>query len=127
MTEQDTISFEMAIHESAVLPDVLERVVSSMAMLANLSIDRVMNALTAIDALVPALVSDVDGESARHVGITASDGRLDVAIERLGIGQAEAILDATSLPDVGDVLGKLATEVRVESDGDHSRLVVSLD
>lgn len=126
MSEQNDVSIDIAIYEPAVLPEVLERVVSAMAMLASLSIDRLMNALIVVDALVPSVVADMNGETALHVGIKASDGRLDVAFERLENGEAESILRGSSLPGVGDVLGELAADVFVEDDGAFSRLVVSL-
>lgn len=127
MTERNDVSIDLAIYESAVLPEVLERVVSAMAAIASLSVDRLMNALTVVDALVPSVVADMNGEIGRHVGIKAADGRLDVSFERLKDGEAEEILKGTALPGVGDVLGKLAADVRVETDGATSRLVVSLD
>lgn len=127
MTEQNDVSIDLAIYEPDVLPDVLERVVSAMAALANLSIDRLMNALTVVDALVPGVVAEMNGETARHVGITASDGRLDVVFDRLTNGEADEIREGASIPGLGDILDKLTADVRVEKDETSSRLVVSLD
>lgn len=127
MSERDEVSIDIEIYEAAVLPEVLERVVSAMATLANLPIDRLMNALTAMDVLTPSVVSDMTGETARHVGVKATEGRLDVMFEKLKNHEAEGILGGASIPGIGDVLDKLAADVRVEDDGKFSRLVVSLD
>lgn len=127
MSEPTEVTIDLAIYQPAVLPEVLERVVSAMASLASMSIDRLMNALTVVDALIPSVVADMSGEAARHVGIKATDGRLDLAIEKLRNGEAEEILERAEMPGVGDVLRKLAADVRVENNGTTSRLVVSLD
>lgn len=127
MSEREGTSIDIEIYEAAVLPDVLERVVSAMATLANLSIDRLMNALTVMDVLTPSVVSDMTGETARHVGIKATEGRLDVSFEQLRNGEAKEIIGGAAIPGIGDVLDKLAADVRVEDDGKFSRLVVSLD
>lgn len=127
MSEPSEVSIDLSIYEPAVLQDVLERVVSAMATLASMSVDRLMNALTAVDALVPSVIAEMDEGTESHIEIVASTGRLRLTFGQLEAGEAQEILGRTAMPGVGDVLSKLSTDVRLERNGTFSSLVVSLD
>ena len=105
---------------------VLERLVSAAAARAELPIDRVVNAMTVVDAIVHATDS-VLGENPREIRLTIGDGSLGLRVDSLVDGQAEAIRDAAQLPDVGDVLERTASSVEIEHDGPSSALVIVLN
>lgn len=105
---------------------VLERLVSAAAARAGLPVDRVVNALTLVDALVHAADSVLD-DKAREVRVTIGDGSIGLRIDSLIDGQAEAIRAAAQLPDVGDILERTASTVAIENDGSSSALVIVLD
>ncbi len=127
MTDRQRTKIEITVGDPALVADVLERVVSATAALANMQIDRLMNALTVVDALAASAESGVNADNPRQVGITVSDGRLELAFERLVDGEAERFRENASLPAVGSVLNTLASGSTIEADGEFSKLVVLLD
>ncbi|MGB1582992.1 MAG: hypothetical protein ACPHCI_04315 [Solirubrobacterales bacterium] len=127
MTDRRETKIEIALGDPAMVADVLERVVSATAALANMQIDRLVNALTVVDALAPSAEIDVSAENPRQVGITVSEGRLELAFEQLIDGEAERFHENASLPAVGNVLNTLASGSAIEADGELTKLVVVLD
>jgi hypothetical protein len=105
---------------------VLERLVSAAAARAELPIDRVVNAMTLVDALVHATDS-VLGDGTREIRVTIGEGTLGLRVDALVDGQAEAIRDAAQLPDVGDILSRTASTIAIEHDGINSALVIVLE
>lgn len=127
MTDRRETKIEIALGDPAMVADVLERVVSATAALANMQIDRLVNALTVVDALAPSAEIDVSAEKPRQIGITVSEGRLELAFEQLIDGEAERFHENASLPAVGNVLNTLASGSAIEADGELTKLVVVLD
>ena len=125
MADQATAeqSVDVSIGDPRFSAAVLERLVSAAAARADLPIDRVVNAMTLVDALVYATDS-VLGDGTREIRVTIGDGSLGLRIDSLVDGQAEAIRDAAQLPEVGDVLGRTASTVAIEHDGVRSALVM---
>lgn len=117
---------DVSISDPRLSSAVLERLVSAAAARAALPVDRVVNALTVVDALVHASDS-VLGDKARDIRVTIGEGRLGLRVDSLVDGQAEAIRDAAQLPDVGDILERTASTVTIEHDGTESALVIVLD
>lgn len=105
---------------------VLERLVSAAAARAELPIDRVINAMTVVDAIVHATDS-VLGETPREIRLTIGDASLSLRVDSLVDGQAEAIREAAHLPDLGDVLERTTASVEIERDGPSSALVIVLE
>lgn len=127
MPEQatDHQSVDISIGDPRFSAAVLERLVSAAAARAELPVDRVVNAMTVVDAIVHATDS-VLGENPREIRLTIGDGSLGLRVDSLIDGQAEAIRDAARLPDVGDVLERTASSVEIEHDGPGSALVIVL-
>jgi hypothetical protein len=117
---------DVSIGDARFSAALLERLVSAAAARADLPIDRVVNAMTVIDALVHATDS-VLGSSGREIRVTFAKGSLGLRVDSLVDGQAEAIRDAAHLPDVGDILERTASTVAIEHDGINSALVIVLD
>lgn len=105
---------------------VLERLVSAAAARAELPVDRVINALTVVDALVYAADS-VLGEDPRTLQVTIGAGVLGLRVDNLVDGQAEAIRSAANVPSVGDVFERTTSSVTIEKNGTHSALVILLN
>lgn len=105
---------------------VLERLVSAAAARAELPVDRVVNALTVVDQMVAAAGTVLDG-GARSIAIQIGEGNLELTIDGLFDGQAEAIRDAAQLGPLGNVIDRAAKAVTTEQRGEHTALVISLD
>lgn len=117
---------DVSIGDPRLSAAVLERLVSAAAARAELPIDRVVNAMTVVDALIHGADS-VLGETTREIRVTIGEGTLGLRIDALADGQAEAIRNAAHLPDVGDILERTASTVSIEHDGTSSALVIVLD
>jgi hypothetical protein len=117
---------DVSIGDPRFAASVLERLVSAAAARADLPIDRVVNAMTLVDALVHATDS-VLGDGTREIRVTIGERSLGLRIDALVDGQAEAIRDAAQLPDVGDILKRTASSVAIEHDGTSSALVIVLE
>jgi hypothetical protein len=128
MAEQATAEqfVDVSIGDPRFSAAVLERLVSAAAARADLPIDRVVNAMTVVDALVHATDS-VLGDGTREIRVTIGEKSLGLRVDSLVDGQAEAIRDAAQLPDVGDVLERTASTVSIEHDGTNSALVIVLE
>jgi hypothetical protein len=128
MAEQATAEHfvDVSIGDARFAPAVLERLISAAAARAQLPIDRVVNAMTAVDALVHA-TDTVLGENAREIRVTIGDGSLGLRVDQLVDGQAEALRDAARIPDVGNIFERTASSVSIENDGGHTALVIVLE
>ncbi|MGH2959336.1 MAG: hypothetical protein ACRDKE_07005 [Solirubrobacterales bacterium] len=127
MPEQATAEHvvDVSIGDPRFVSAVLERLVSAAAARAELPVDRVINAMTVVDALVHASDS-VLGEGPRKLQLAIGEGSLGLRVDGLFDGQAEAIREAAHVPAVGDVFERTATAVSIEHDGTHSALVILL-
>ncbi|MBJ7354540.1 MAG: hypothetical protein JHC98_06910 [Thermoleophilaceae bacterium] len=117
---------DVSIADPRLASAVLERLVSAAAARAEFPVDRVVNALTVVDALIHGTDS-VLGDKSREIRMTIAKGRVGLRVDSLVDGQAEAIRDAAHLPDVGDILERTASTVTIERDGAKSALVIVLD
>jgi hypothetical protein len=119
-------AIDLSIADPRLAGPVLERLVSAAAAQAELPVDRVVNALTVVDVLVHAADS-VLPDQPREVRVTVRPGRIELALDHLIDGQAEALRDAAALPGVGNALDGAETSVSIENEGAHSALVIALD
>jgi hypothetical protein len=128
MPEQATAEHvvDVSIGDPRFAAAVLERLVSAAAARAELPVDRVINALTVVDALVYA-ADAVLGDNPRNLQVTIGEGTLGLRVDQLVDGQAEAIRTAANVPSVGDVFERTTTSVTIENDGTHSALVILLN
>lgn len=117
---------ELEIGDPKLTGPVLERLVSAAAARASLPVDRVVNAMTLVDALVHATDSVLDG-SPRDVSLTIGSGSVELRVNGLADGNAEALRDAGELPGVGNVFERIASGVSIERDGNRSSLLIELE
>jgi serine/threonine-protein kinase RsbW len=102
---------------------VISRVISIVAARANLSVDRLSDAVLLGDA-ISSYGPDVFLEGRVQITIDDEEGMIAVRIGPLGPGAAEQVRKAMELPAVGASLEKLADEVRVERDGENTEALV---
>jgi len=128
MPEQATAEqvVDVSIGDPRFAAAVLERLVSAAAARADLPVDRVINALTVVDALVYAADS-VLGDDPRSLQVTIGERTLGLRVDQLVDGQAEAIRTAANVKSFGDVFEHTASSVRIEKDETGSALVILLD
>lgn len=119
-------TIDLSLGDPRFAAPVLERLVSAAATRAELPVDRVINAMTVVDALVHATDS-VIGDQPRQISLEIGDQRLLLRIDQLVDGQAEAIREAAAVPGVGDVFARTAATVDIESEGARTALVIALD
>ena len=117
---------EVSIRDPRCAAPVLERLVSAAAARAELPVDRVVNALTVVDALLHGVDAVVASED-REVRVSIGERSVGLCIEHLEAGQAEAIIAAAHLPGLGDVLSRTAARVVAEDDGSRSALMIDLE
>jgi hypothetical protein len=122
----DTIVM-LTINDSKLAQPVLERLVSAAAAQANLPVDRVINALTVVDALVSATDRVFEASHPRDMVVAIGDRQISIAVEGLFDGQAESLRNAAVLPDVGDVFARTTSAVEIRENGPAKALVVSLE
>lgn len=119
-------SIELTVDKGGPFGAVVERLVSAAAARADLPVDRVMDALTVVDALVAA--SDailLDG--ARSVELRVGEHSLEIILDGLTPGQADAVLAAADVPDLGNILSRTASAVEVVDSDSGSALVLALN
>jgi len=106
---------------------VLSRVVGMLAARAHCPVDRLDDALLIADAIAAA-APEHSGDKRLVVDVVAVDAGLEIAVRELAQGGGDALMASAALPGVGNVLERIASDVRVEND-DHGpeSLVVRLD
>jgi serine/threonine-protein kinase RsbW len=106
----------MLVRNSPLLGPVLTRVIGMLAARAQCPIDRLDDALLVADT-VAAHSPDHATDGTVRVGLAAEEGMLELTIDQLQAGGAEAIIKDADLPGVGNVLERVADEVQVRGDG----------
>jgi serine/threonine-protein kinase RsbW len=116
---------ELAVTDHDLASLVVSRVLSSIGSRADLSIDRMSDAILLGDAIASSPDSFVDGRV--QVALEDYDRAIVARIGPLKEGAAESFLASLEVPAVGASLRKLADEIEVESSvgGDHLRLRIS--
>jgi anti-sigma regulatory factor (Ser/Thr protein kinase) len=101
------------------LGPVLSRVISMFASRADLSVDKLSDAVLISDAISAHDPEQFPDGTAR-IAVSEEDGAFNVRIGPLGEGGGQRLLDGLQIPGLGATLESLASEVRVESaDGDE--------
>ena len=116
---------ELTFADAELSAPVLERLISAAATRADLSIDRIVNALAAVDALIGATEHIYANGDERKFSIVIAPGEIRLAVDGLRGAQAESLLGATRLPEIGGVLERMASSVATEQDGDDTSLVLA--
>jgi serine/threonine-protein kinase RsbW len=113
----------ISVDAGALAAPVISRVISTVAARANLSVDRLSDAVLLGDAISAHGPGNFpDGRI--QIRIDEVEGTITVRIGPLGQGAAERLRRAMELPAVGASLEKLADEVRVEQDGEDAESLV---
>jgi hypothetical protein len=107
----------IAVEAGSLAGPVISRVIAVLAVRANLSVDRLSDAILLGDA-ISSNEPDNFPDGRVQIRIDEDEGMIAVRIGPLSAGAAERILKAMELPAVGASLEKLADEVRVEQDGE---------
>ena len=116
----------VVVRQGPLVGPVLTRVVGMLGARAQFPIDRLDDALLVTDA-VAAHAAGFTRDSSVPVTILSAEGELELRVGPLRPEGARALLAATELPGVGNVLERVADEVRVEGAPDDEHLVVRLD
>jgi serine/threonine-protein kinase RsbW len=112
------------VRNGPLVAPVLARVVGMLAARAQCPVDRLDDALLVADALAAHAQSHTrDGHVT--VTLTATTTGIELRVSELAPGGAERVIADASLPGVGNVLERIADEVRVET-GDDEALFVKL-
>jgi hypothetical protein len=107
--------------QGALVGPVLSRVVGMLAARAQCPVDRLDDALLVADAIAAhAPGHSTDGHVT--VRLTAADDGLELRVLGLIAGGGDGLLADAALPGVGNVLERIADDVRVEDDGLAVRL-----
>jgi hypothetical protein len=104
---------------------VLSRVVAMLATRGDCPLDRMEDALLAVDAIAAYGPAFVDGG---RLELTANvyRGRLELAAGPFAAGRGGEVLERMSVPGIGNVLERVADEVRVKrGDGDSEVLIAA--
>jgi hypothetical protein len=112
---------KISFSDNALVARGLDRIVAAAAVLAELPVDRVVNAQAASDAVASALETILPAGHERSFELEIGERRVELAILGLEAAQLDRFNEAAGLPELGNVLDRLA---RVERrDG---RIVVEL-
>ena len=116
---------ELTVSDGEFSAPVLERLISAAASRADLPIDRIVDALAAVDALVVATDRVFEAAENRQFSVEIEPGEVRLAVNGLQDGQAESLLGASHLPALGGILERMATSVatKVRPDGETSLIL----
>ena len=108
------------VRNGPLVAPVLARVVGMLAARAQCPVDRLDDALLVADALAAHSQSHAaDGHVT--VALTAGAEGISLKVTELAKGGAKGLLQDASLPGVGNVLERIADEVRVEAEDESDR------
>ena len=116
---------EMRRPAGALLGPVVSRVISILAARADLSVDRLSDAVLLGDAISARAPGEFTNGMARIEG-TESDGELRLRVGPLVEGAGERMLSAMRIPEIGGSLERLADEIRVERERGHESILVRI-
>jgi hypothetical protein len=115
----------MRVRSTPLLAPVLSRVIGMLAARAQFPIDRLDDALLVADA-VAAHSPEFSRADGVLVAVAAAEGTLELTVSELRPQGARGLLADAELPGVGNVLERVADEVRAEANGDGERLYIRL-
>jgi hypothetical protein len=122
---RDSNDAHLSITSGPMAAGVLGRVVGMLAARADCPIDRLDDALLITDAIAAHAPEHSTGGRV-EVTVTAKTGELVVVVSALKEGGAQALLAASAVPGVGNVLERVADDVsqRAAGNGAGDELVV---
>jgi serine/threonine-protein kinase RsbW len=113
------------VSNDALVGAVLGRVVGMLAARAQCPIDRLDDALLLTDA-VSAHARRHTKNGTVHVDVSAGESGLELRVADLREGGAEALLHDAALPGVGNVLERVADDIKPRNGPDGDELVLRL-
>ena len=116
----------LSIAAGPMVTPILGRVIGVFAARAELPLDRLSDAVLIGDAVAASAGLHATGERVQ-VGIDSGPSRIDLRVGPLVSGGGERLLRAADLPGIGDVIGRLANDVRIEAvpgEGDFLNLSI---
>jgi anti-sigma regulatory factor (Ser/Thr protein kinase) len=113
------------IRAGAALGPVLSRIFSMFASRADLTVDRLADAVLLSDAISAGGAQAFPDETAR-IAVVEDAGRFEVRIGPLSAGGAAGLLEAFRIPRMNASLEGLADEVRVEESDEGETLVIAI-
>ncbi|MGK2938989.1 MAG: hypothetical protein ACSLFR_14470 [Solirubrobacteraceae bacterium] len=116
-----TTEATVIVRRGPIVGPVLSAVVAMLAARADCPVDRLDDALLLADAIA-AHGPDQGADGRLRVHITASSEGLELQVGDLRDGGGAALLEAASLPGVGNVLERVADTVEVAEEPDELRL-----
>jgi serine/threonine-protein kinase RsbW len=115
----------VSVQPGELVGPIVSRVVSILAARADLSVDRLSDAVLIADAIADHAPDDfVEGRI--QVSIEDRQGAIEVAIGPLQPGAAERVLGAMELPSIEGSLRGLADDVRVDRADTNERLILRI-
>ena len=123
--EATTNAATVRIVNGPLVAPVLSRVVGMLAARAQCPVDRLDDALLVADAIA----AHTQAHSANghvHVRVAAGPDGLELAVEELGKGGADAVIADASLPGVGNILERIADSVQIDRDAGRESITVKL-
>lgn len=116
---------QVVVRHGPLVAPVLSRVVGMLAARAQCPIDRLDDALLLADAVAAhATAYTVNGRIG--VAVSARDGALELRVGPLRPQGARQLVASAELPGVGNVLERVADELRPETDGTGEHLIVRM-
>ena len=115
----------VCVRKGPLVGPVLGRVVGMLAARAQCPIDRLDDAMLLTDAVAAHAPSHTT-EDHVHVVVAADDGGIELRVGSLARDGARELLADADLPGVGNVLERIADEVRVEDGGEADALYVRI-
>jgi serine/threonine-protein kinase RsbW len=112
----------LRVTDDQLLGPVLSRVVGMLAARANCPIDRLDDALLLTDALAAHAPGFAAEDAPVVVSVRTDDAGLELAVDGLPDDAPERLLAAADLPEVGNVLRKVADDVRTDGGALRIRL-----
>lgn len=123
--EQAEAGAAMSMPAGELVGPVLSRIISSFAVRADFSVDRLSDAVLPGDAISsqgPGFFTD----GTAHVVVDEADGTVVVRVGPLVDGAGDRLLERMRIPEIDGSLERLADSVRVEREGGEEHLMLEI-
>jgi len=122
---ETTIGAMVSMPAGSLVAPVLSRVISSFAVRADFSVDRLSDAILLGDA-VAAQAPEHFPDGTAKIAVDERDGTIAVRVGPLREGAGESLLEGMRIPQIDASLERLADQIRVETEADSEHLLLEL-
>ena len=122
---ETSIGATMSMPAGSLVAPVLSRVISSFAVRADFSVDRLSDAILLGDAVAAQAPEHFPDGTAKIV-VDEHDGTVVVRVGPLREGAGERLLEGMRIPQIDASLERLADEIRVEREEDSENLLLEM-